>query len=245
MIKSPFWVFCLCFFLFAGTANAVSPTKAPTPTKKATVKSATTSAKLASPTPIPFGANWFETAGENDEYALLFDWTSIANVRGYSIEISKNGGAAPQKKITTVRTEWNFKNVTPGEWYINMIAQKKDRTWTDVYFWKVQVGPPQPTEAPEPEVTDEEQVLSVKTKVEQMLKKAGRSLSTSNLLDDSDEEDPLDEDIPVLKKKFVCDCEKSCKTIRSCAEANFLLFQCGCAHLDADDDSIPCENKCG
>jgi len=190
-----------------------------------------------------FGANWTATKNSNKkDYKVFFDWKALPQVRGYSIQISKVPGAAPQKKISTYKTDWTFKTIAPGDWYVNLIAQNRDRSWSKIYYWKVTVGPK--IEATE---TDTEDVLSVKTKVEKIMKKFSRTQAQSenDVLADSDEEDPLEEDIPILKKQFQCDCSKSCKTIRSCAEANFLLFQCGCGNLDADDDSIPCENKCG
>jgi hypothetical protein len=206
---------------------AVSPTKSPTPVK------------LASPAPEPFGANWFEEINRNGKgYQLRFDWTPITNIRGYSIEISKNGGASPPKKITTVRTELNFKNVAPGEWYINLIAQKKDRTWTDVYFWKVQVGP-EPTAEPTPEPRSEEEVLSVKTKVEAMIKKATQK---SKITTGEDEEE-------VEEKAYDCDVPVKCSKIKTCGEIYYRYYECEDVNLDLDGDGIPCnlqvKNKCG
>ena len=44
--------------------------------------------------------------------------------------------------------------------------------------------------------------------------------------------------------KFKCDKKKYCKHISSCAEAMFLLNQCGIKRLDRDKDGVPCENIC-
>ncbi len=234
----------------------------PTPTKKPSGVTHKYSTPAATNTPAPevlgeddevveeeepeFGANWSQTKNSNKkDYKLVFDWKYLPDVRGYSIQISKVPGASPQKKITTYKTDWTFKAITPGEWYVNLIAQNRDKTWTKIYYWKVIVGP-EPTESPNTEV-DEEEVLSIKSRVESMMKKfsSSQAQQDNDILSDMDSEEPLENDIPILKKQFQCDCNKSCKTIRSCAEANFLLFQCGCGHLDADDDSVPCENRCG
>lgn len=45
-------------------------------------------------------------------------------------------------------------------------------------------------------------------------------------------------------RKIECGNCKYCSEIKSCAEAYFLLNQCGCSSLDRDKDGIPCENLC-
>lgn len=45
-------------------------------------------------------------------------------------------------------------------------------------------------------------------------------------------------------RKIECGSCGYCSEIKSCAEAYFLLSQCGCSSLDRDKDGIPCENLC-
>lgn len=45
-------------------------------------------------------------------------------------------------------------------------------------------------------------------------------------------------------RKIECGSCRYCSEIKSCAEAYFLLNQCGCSSLDRDKDGIPCENLC-
>ena len=45
-------------------------------------------------------------------------------------------------------------------------------------------------------------------------------------------------------RKIECGSCGYCSEIKSCAEAYFLLNQCGCSSLDRDKDGIPCENLC-
>ena len=45
-------------------------------------------------------------------------------------------------------------------------------------------------------------------------------------------------------RKIECGSCKYYSEIKSCAEAYFLLNQCGCSSLDRDKDGIPCENLC-
>lgn len=40
---------------------------------------------------------------------------------------------------------------------------------------------------------------------------------------------------------FACDCDKSCKDIASCEEAQFQLKTCGCKNRDGDGDGIACD----
>jgi len=41
-----------------------------------------------------------------------------------------------------------------------------------------------------------------------------------------------------------CDYKLSCKSIKTCEEAIYLLNECGFIHLDSDSDGVPCENLC-
>lgn len=43
---------------------------------------------------------------------------------------------------------------------------------------------------------------------------------------------------------FVCRRNPRCEAMSSCAEARFQLEQCGAAHLDADGDGVPCDERC-
>lgn len=40
---------------------------------------------------------------------------------------------------------------------------------------------------------------------------------------------------------FACDCDKSCKDIATCEEAQFQLKTCGCKSRDGDNDGIACD----
>lgn len=41
-----------------------------------------------------------------------------------------------------------------------------------------------------------------------------------------------------------CDYRLSCKSIKNCEEATYLLNECGFIHLDSDGDGVPCEQLC-
>lgn len=43
---------------------------------------------------------------------------------------------------------------------------------------------------------------------------------------------------------YVCDCNKTCGQIATCAEAYYQLNVCGCSRRDSDEDGIPCESLC-
>lgn len=51
---------------------------------------------------------------------------------------------------------------------------------------------------------------------------------------------------PVQQKapKYSCDCSKTCDEISTCAEAQYLLNNCGCSRRDADHDGIACDTMC-
>lgn len=44
-------------------------------------------------------------------------------------------------------------------------------------------------------------------------------------------------------RAFTC-AKRSCKQMRSCAEARYHLTQCGQSNLDRDGDGVPCEALC-
>ncbi len=50
--------------------------------------------------------------------------------------------------------------------------------------------------------------------------------------------------ISPAQAKYNCSKEKTCKQIRSCEEAYYLLNQCGHRKRDKDKDGVPCENLC-
>ncbi len=45
-------------------------------------------------------------------------------------------------------------------------------------------------------------------------------------------------------QSFSCSPRKTCKKMKSCAEARYHFEQCGNKSLDRDRDGIPCENIC-
>lgn len=187
------------------------------------------------PTPSPtpeVGAFWqTEYNDEKKAYRVSFDWLSIPGVRGYAVEISKTPGELVTQKVDTIRSAWTFASVSPGDWYINLAAQKRNGSWTKVYYWKVKLAPPVlPTETPFPTPDDGEAVLGIRSSVESIL-------NTLKMKQDAPPKEPTG-------KKYTCNCDKSCRAIFTCTEAYFQLNSCGCAHLDADEDGIPCENKC-
>lgn len=50
--------------------------------------------------------------------------------------------------------------------------------------------------------------------------------------------------INISSGNFTCVGKRFCREMRSCAEANFYLNQCGVSILDRDHDGIPCESIC-
>jgi len=44
---------------------------------------------------------------------------------------------------------------------------------------------------------------------------------------------------------FACGAARTCREMRSCAEARFHFAQCGMTRLDGDRDGVPCEALCG
>ena len=43
---------------------------------------------------------------------------------------------------------------------------------------------------------------------------------------------------------YVCDCQKTCPQMSSCAEAQYQLNVCGCRARDGDDDGVACDTDC-
>lgn len=43
---------------------------------------------------------------------------------------------------------------------------------------------------------------------------------------------------------YVCNCNKTCSQMSSCAEAQYQLNVCGCARRDADGDGVACDSDC-
>lgn len=255
MIRSRLLVLSLLLFgvLFCGSfavsaqekkSSKIVPKTTITVTPKVSTSPSTLEIPKTTPTPTDqFGANWKETLNTNKkDYKLFFDWTPLKGSRGYSFILSKEPGEEPPVTLKTVRTEWTFKNVEPGEWYLNMIAQKRDRTWTEVYYWKINVGP-ETEETSNPKLTTQEQALSVKAKVESMLKNMPKLQNIEEDVLENSEKNVLG--TTATNSKYTCDdTPKKCSNI-TCGEAYFQLYKCGNESLDTDNDGVPCENKCG
>ncbi len=47
----------------------------------------------------------------------------------------------------------------------------------------------------------------------------------------------------VATSAFTCGAKRYCREMTSCAEARFHLQTCGLAHMDGDQDGVPCEHK--
>jgi len=62
----------------------------------------------------------------------------------YSIGISKTAGANPGPKADTTSTNYTFKDVKPGKWYINVKAGRSCG-WGDISYWTVNVPQVKPT----------------------------------------------------------------------------------------------------
>lgn len=47
---------------------------------------------------------------------------------------------------------------------------------------------------------------------------------------------------PTKSPQYACNCSLTCKsTIKSCAQAQYLLNECGCSRLDGDKDGTACD----
>jgi hypothetical protein len=207
----------------------------------------------ASPTPTPqFGANWeFSYRADRRGVDMDFDWTSIPGKQGYALGMSKKPGQRPRERIATTRSQWTFRSVSPGTWYVNLMARDKQGIWSDVWYWTVEVPrpavpSPTPTEAlfdverletpvptdillPEggPSEEEEGEVQSVRTKVERILEQSAKKTKKKS-----------------ASAGFKCNCQKTCRSVATCSEAYYQLNTCGCVELDPDGDGIPCDNRC-
>lgn len=197
---------------------------------------------VLTPTVIP-AATWeFRREPSKRTYELNFDWLSISGATGYAVGITEAENDWEPEKPVTIRSARIFPNLQPGVYFVHIAALLETGVWTPIYTWKTvtpldvsAISSPTPTPHPTLSITsDSTEVQSIRSRVEEIIN-ALRSANNGGL---------LQEDTPA-KKRFTCNCDKTCKTVSSCSEAYFQLNTCGCAHLDADQDGVPCLNKCG
>lgn len=73
-------------------------------------------------------------AGEVD---LHFDWDR-PDGRGYSITLNKTAGANPGPLADTTKSEYTFKDITPGRWYVN-VKEIMNGQWSQITYWEIDV----------------------------------------------------------------------------------------------------------
>ncbi|MCX7996585.1 MAG: hypothetical protein N2691_02375 [Patescibacteria group bacterium] len=248
----------------------VIPTATVPPVPNVGTTQATESARrqlTASPTPTPpVAATWeFIHNPAKNTFTLNFDWLSIPGTAGYAVAITQNEDDWHPEKVVTIRSGRIFPNLRSGVYYVHVAALLKTGEWSPIYTWHtvtpiVLTPSPTPVVSPDP---DPAEVLGIRSRVEEII----NALQSGNISAFTAGPGPEDEpfavpDIPAIpgmggsrtepnrtelnrKQRFTCNCDKTCKTIYSCSEAYFQLNACNCAHLDADQDGVPCENKCG
>lgn len=82
------------------------------------------------------GSWTFTSNGCNQD--INFSWDKGNNDEFYSLAISKVRGADPGPKADTTTTNFTFKNVKPGKWYIN-VKPGRSCGWGSTYNWTVDV----------------------------------------------------------------------------------------------------------
>jgi len=68
---------------------------------------------------------------------MIIDWDRPDN-KLYSIVLSKYAGGDPGPNADTDKSEYVFKNVKPGKWYIN-IKEEFDGYWSEVVYWTADI----------------------------------------------------------------------------------------------------------
>lgn len=97
------------------------------------------------PAPVnPDKGNWtFDISADNwCNYDLNMTWDKPSSGDRFSIAVSKYAGADPGPLVDTASLGYNFKNLTPGRWFVNMKTGNTER-WSRVSYWTVDI--PQPT----------------------------------------------------------------------------------------------------
>lgn len=94
---------------------------------------------LREPSIIPSNTNgtWQFIENSTGGIDLHFDWDR-PDGRGYSITLNKSAGADPGPLADTTKSEYVFKNVTSGKWYINL-KEMINGEWSQVAYWEVEI----------------------------------------------------------------------------------------------------------
>ena len=75
-----------------------------------------------------------------------------------------------------------------------------------------------------------------------LVKHGGREVYIAGWL--AHENPPQQQRANAPRPGYTCNCGRTCPQMRSCAEAYFQLYDCGCGRRDGDNDGVPCENIC-
>ncbi len=96
---------------------------------------------------IPAGTNGTYTFIKNSSGGvdLHFDWDR-PDGREYSITLSKTAGADPGPLADTTKSEYTFKDITPGTWYIN-IKEMMNGQWSQITYWEVAISSDEKSQA--------------------------------------------------------------------------------------------------
>ncbi len=93
----------------------------------------------------PTNGNWTYSMSSDNwcNYDVIINWSKPTHGDRFSINISKYAGGNPGPLADTFSTNYTFKNITPGEWYINIKTGDGQR-WSNVSYWTVTLPKPIP-----------------------------------------------------------------------------------------------------
>lgn len=87
--------------------------------------------------PTNTSASWNYFINSEGGVDMMIDWDR-PDKKLYSIVLSKYAGGDPGPNADTNESEYVFKNVKPGKWYIN-IKEEFDGYWSEVAYWTADI----------------------------------------------------------------------------------------------------------
>lgn len=87
--------------------------------------------------PVGEGTHTFIPHTNEALYDLQMDWGDTSAL-SYSIAISKTAGGNPGPNPDTNSSDFLFRNIAPGRWYVNIKANVGGR-WSEIAYWTIDV----------------------------------------------------------------------------------------------------------
>ncbi len=94
-------------------------------------------APVAPKNPVGQGTHTFFPHEDEALYDVKMDWGDTSAL-SYSIAISKTAGGNPGPNPDTASSEYTFRNIAPGRWYVNIKANMGGY-WSEIAYWTIDV----------------------------------------------------------------------------------------------------------